>query len=223
MRLRTLIAATALALGVTAGLAVAAVVIYKNEFSSRADFQEIKKEEGGKRCERFGRKQKAYGVLAKRGRVDCVYRTPVQGDAEQPDHEVEAKAKVLKKTAKGVRENAYVAVSARADKDSNYQLRVFPARKEWEISRMPDGEGFPIEGMERKINGIGEKNKLRLKVFGNKVTAIVNGVKVADQVADQRPGDVSGRETRFALGHGKRSKKDVVALFDNVEVRIPNP
>lgn len=222
MRFRTLTAATALALGATAGVAAAAVLVYENDFSSRADFKQIDKQEGGKDCKRFGRKQKAYGVEAKEGPVRCVYRTPVQGDAKEPDHEVEAKAKVLKKTAKGVRRDVYVAVGARSG-ESGYQFRVFPATEEWEVERKPDGEGFPVMGKERKINGIGEKNRLRLQVFGNKVTAAVNGEKVADEVADPRPGDLNGRKTTFALGHGKKTENEALALFDNVKVRVPNP
>jgi hypothetical protein len=221
MRLK--ITTFALVLGVLAstGIAAATVVVYNSAFKSKSEFKEVRKFEGGKPCRKFWRGKKTFGIEVKKGPMQCDFRTPVTGDAKEPDHEIEGAAVVLKSTAKRVRRDAYVGVALRADESSRYELRVFPHRGEWEVRRRPNGQGFPLQGTEQSIGGIGERNKLKLRAFGDRVTAIVNKATVVDQVRDPRPGDLNGRKTLIVGGSAAKSGKEAQAFFRNVRIRVP--
>jgi hypothetical protein len=211
----------ALVLVAGAGVATATVVVYNSAFNSRAQFKEVRKFEGGKPCRKFWRGKKTFGIEVKKGPVQCDFRTPVTGDAKEPDHEIEGSAAVLKSTAKRVRRDAYVGVALRADESSRYELRVFPHLKGWELRRRPTGQGFPLEGTEQTIGGIGELNKLKLRAFGDRVTAIVNKATVVDQVRDPDSGDLNGRKTLLVGGSAANSGKEAQAYFRNVRIRVP--
>lgn len=221
MRFRITTATVVLVLLAGAGLATAAVVVYSTAFKSKREFKEVRKFEGGKQCRKFWRAKKTFGVEVKKGPVQCDFRTPVTGDAKEPDHQIDATAAVLKSTAKRVREDAYVGVAVRADESSRYELRVFPHSGDWELRRRPGGQGFPLEGTEQGIGGIGERNKLKLRAFGDRVTAIVNDVTLVDQVRDQRPGDLNGRKTLLVAGSAAKSGKEAKGYFRNVRVSVP--
>jgi|SRR5918994_7647338 hypothetical protein len=221
MRLRITTATIVLAVLAGAGIATASVVVYNSAFKSRTEFRAVQKFEGGKPCRKFWRGKKAFGIEVKKGPVQCDFRTPVTGDSKEPDHEIEGSAAVLKSTAKRVRRDAYVGVALRADDSSRYELRVFPHRQEWELRRRPNGQGFPLGGVEQGIGGIGERNKLKLRAFGDRVTAIVNKATVVDQVRDPRPGDLNGRKTLLLGGSAAKSGKEAQAYFRNVRIRVP--
>ncbi|HSJ16520.1 MAG TPA: hypothetical protein VK920_00325 [Solirubrobacterales bacterium] len=221
MRFRITTATVVLALLASAGIATAAVVVYSTAFKSKADFKQVRKFEGGKQCRKFWRGKKSFGIEVKKGPVQCDFRTPVTGDSKDPDHQIEGSAAVLQSTAKRVRRDAYVGVAVRADESSRYELRVFPHSGEWELRRRPSGQGFPLEGTEPSIGGIGERNKLKLRAFGDRVTAIVNDATVVDQVRDPRPGDLNGRRTLILGGSAARSGKEAKAYFRNVRIRVP--
>lgn len=221
MRLRITTATIVLALLAGAGVATAAVVVYDSAFKSRTEFKEVRKFEGGKQCRKFWRGRKKFGIEVKKGPVQCDFRTPVTGDSREPDHEIEGSAVILKSTAKRVRRDAYVGVALRADESSRYELRVFPHRGAWELRRRPNGDGFPLQGTEQSIGGLGERNKLRLRAFGDRVTAIVNKATVADGVRDPAPGDLNGRRTLLVAGSAARSGKEAQAFFRNVRIRVP--
>jgi hypothetical protein len=221
MRLRITTAAVALAVLASAGIATATVVVYNSSFKKRAEFRAVQKFEGGKPCRKFWRDKKTFGIEVKKGPLQCDFRTPVTGDAKEPDHEIEGKAAVLKSTAKRVRRDAYVGVAVRADESSRYELRVFPHRQEWELRRRPGGQGFPLEGTEQSIGGIGELNKLKLRAFGDRVTAIVNKATVVDQVRDPDSGELNGRKTLLVGGSAANSGKEAQAYFRNVRIRVP--
>lgn len=221
MRLRITTAVAALVLVVGAGVAAASVVIYSNDFSSKAKFRSVQKFEGGKGCRKFFRNKKSFGIEVKKGPLQCDFRTPVTGDSKEPDHEIEGTATVLKSTAKGARRDAYVGVALRADESSRYELRVFPQTRTWELRRRPGRQGFPIEGTEEGIAGINKANKLKLRAFGGRISASVNKVAVVDQFADPNPGELNGRKTLVVGGHGNSSNKPVEASFSDVRIRIP--
>ena len=58
--------------------------------------------------------------------------------------------------------------------------------------------------------------------MGSKVTARVNGTKVA-KATDSNPAQVGGRKLEVAVGHGKRSPKTVSATIDNLKLQVPKP
>lgn len=221
MRLRITTTAIVLAVLASAGVATAAVVVYSSTFKSRPEFKELRKFEGGKPCRKFWRAKKTFGIEIKRGPVQCDFSTPVSGDSKEPDHEIEGSAAVLKSTAKRVRGDVYVGVAMRADESSRYELRVFPHRQEWELRRRPNGQGFPLEGTDEGIGRIGERNKLKLRAFGDRVTATVNQATVVDQVRDTNAGELNGRETLLVGGSSARSGKNAQVYFRNVRIRVP--
>jgi hypothetical protein len=211
----------ALALTVGAGVATAAVVVYSNDFSSRNEFKALQKFEGGKACKKFWHGKKTFGAEVKKGPRQCDFRTPVTGDAKEPDHEIEASVRLLKSTAKGVRKNAYVGVALRADKSSRYELRVFPDSRSWELRRRPDRTGFPQEGTSQSIGQVGKSNKLKLRAFGDKISAFVNKTRLLPDVTDPNPSQLNGRRTMIVAGTASNSKKSAEASFSDVRIRLP--
>jgi hypothetical protein len=222
MRPRIIItAALALALAAGSGIAAATVVIYKNDFSSRGEFRALHKFEGGKACRKFFRGRKSFGVEVKKGPRQCDFRTPVNGDAKEPDHEIEATATLVKSTKKGVRPDAYVGVALRADESSRYELRVFPDTRTWELRRRPGGAGFPVEGTEASIARVGKANTLKLRAFGDEVTAFVNEANVVPALTDRDPGELNGRKTMLVAGSDSRRKSSAMSFFGDVRIRLP--
>jgi len=216
--------AAGLALGLAAGVALAAVTVYTNNFSSRSEAKELRHSDG-KHCRKRERRH-AESILVEvtRGPGACGYRPPVQGDRDRPDHYFQAKEKLLKATPKGIRGGAYLAVAVRSGKSSRYELRIFPLRHRFELRRAPgDGAGpFPKKGDSRAIKGVDKPNVLRLQAVGNRVTAKVNGRKVA-QVSDSNARQLGGRRVEVRVGGKRRTHKNVVASVDNLKLQVPNP
>ena len=218
-------AATALLCAVVAATALAAVTVYDNDFSSRAEVKEVKKA-GGKACGRkfvSKGKRKAMRVTVKEGPKTCTFRPPVQGDGELPNFELRLDAKIAKSTKESARRGAFLGVSVRVGGNGvGYELRVFPHTDKFKLTRGPNSNAFPVNGTESAIAPVGKKNTLRLSVEGARVRATVNGTEVAD-VTDNDPGAVSGRKLRFAVGNERSSGKDVVGTIKNVRVTVPDP
>jgi hypothetical protein len=226
-RLTLIAGATALVLAITAGAAFGLVALYKNSFSNKGEFNQLRLAVGSKKvCGKFWRGKKAFGIKAKKGPVECAYRTPVIGDADRPDHDLSADARVANSTEEKIQKNVFVGLTVRANKDAGYQLRVFPKKQTWEVRRKPGDTGFPItsQGKDTAINPVGKKNVIKLRVFGDLITATINGKKIVDGFKD--PGntsDVKGRRTFVLLGNTKSKKGQAQGFIDDVEVRIPNP
>ena len=213
MRLKITTAVIALVIVAGAGVAAATVVIYSNDFSSRKEEHAIR--------ERSGRDKKSFGIEVRSGPLQCDFRTPLSGDAKEPDHEIEAAATVLDSTSKGARRDAYVGVALRADKSSRYELRVFPDTRAFELRRRPDGGEFPIMGTSAAISRTGKENKLKLRAFGDTITALVNKTRVVPEVVDPNPDELNGRNTLIVAGHGGSSGKSVEGSFRDVRIRLP--
>jgi hypothetical protein len=225
-RTRTAFLAAALAVGtVVAATAFGAVTVYDNDFSSRAEVNEVKKS-GGKECGRkfvHKGKRKNMRVTVKSGPKTCSFRPPVQGDGELPNFELRLDAKIAKSTKKSARRGAFLGVSVRVGGNGvGYELRVFPHTDKFKLTRGPNSNAFPVNGTEGAIAPVGKKNTLRLSVQGARVRARVNGAELAD-ITDNDPGAVSGRKLRFAVGNERSSGKDVVGVVKNVRVTVPDP
>ena len=212
------------ALVASAALAALAfgVSVYSNDFSSEAEYDQIVRTGGGKACDKVYRdKQNAMLVSVKNGPQACGFRVPVEGDSELPNHAVGVETKLLSSTPKGVRDGAYVEATLRAGGGGvGYTLRVFPARKKFELLRGPGGGEFPVRGKENAINGVNERNNLSLVTKGAQISASVNGKEVAS-VQDSNPGQVSGRKVRLAVGGKKSSSGDVLMIIRRVGVGVP--
>jgi len=216
--------ALAAAITLIAGLATAFADfgVYGNDFGSRAEFKEIIRSGGGKACDRHYRKKgKSMVAAVRKGNRTCSFRPPVQGDGPLPNYSVTVEAKILKRTAKAVRGGAFVEATVRAGRgDVGYTLRVFPKKHRFELRRTPGGAGFPVQGRDKAIKRVNERNQLRLVARGAKITALVNGKELAS-VDDANPGQVAGEKIRFAVGNRKKKSKPVIATFQRVGVAVP--
>ena len=207
-----------------AATALAGVTVYKNTFAHKGDAKELRHAEG-KHCRRSLRKKAGnLRVDVTKSPETCGYRPPVEGDTDGPDHSFEAKVRFMRNKSAGLRKHAYVAVDVRSGKSSGYELRVFPVKHRFRVVRKPTGGGhdFPAKGTSRAIKGFNKANVLSLKASGSKVTARVNGTKVA-KLTDSNPAQVGGRKVEVAIGSGKRSSKTVSATVDDLKLQVPTP
>lgn len=221
MRLKLLAFASALALAGVAGLALASVRVYDNDFASRSDGKALALT--GKGCEAEVRgKKEQLGVSTAKGGSRCRLRLPVQGDAARPDHIIQAQGKLLPKTDEKVRKRVYLALTVREGGGGYYELRVYPERREYRLSRRPEDEGFPVEARDAGIGKTGDKNRLTLRALGAEVSGKVNKVAVAP-VTDPAPNDLSGTKLSLVLGQEGRSKRGARVWFSDLSVKVPNP
>jgi hypothetical protein len=212
------------AIGIAGATAVASVTVYENKFATKADVRELRKAEG-KHCKKgWRRRSESLRIAVQQGPELCGYRPPVEGDTKMPDHDFRAKERLLRSTPSAVRPSAYLAIAVRSSKSSGYELQVFPIRHRFRLQRSPagGGAGFPAQGRSSAIKGFRKPNILRLVVVGSKVTARVNGTKVAN-LTDSNPAQVGGRGLEVAIGHRRASSKPVIGEVDNLELRVPSP
>lgn len=214
---------TPLAVLLAAAVALATVTIYKESFSGSDSIRQLKRSAGNKQsCAKRHTSTKRLRVVAKRGGLLCAYAPPVIGDSAVPDHEVQVEGRVLrKKTPRALRRSTYFSLRLRATRNSYYELQVYPRRKRFRLLRSPSGAGFPVTGRSDAIKVLGQLNTLRLRAFGARIVALVNGTRVA-VVEDAAPGQLSGRKLDFGVGSNKKAKQGPVAEFDDLRVRVPN-
>ena len=222
-RIFALLIAGAAALAVAA-TAFGSVAIYNNAFPNENSVKSLKQVEGGNPCSKsFRKKSKTMRVAVKKGERLCAWAPPVLGDRDLPDHEFIAVGRVLKnKTPKPVRDATFLSLQVRFSPKESYELQITPKGKKWKLVRTPDGSGFPFSGKSKAIKGLGSNNVLRLKAFGAKIAAYVNGKKLK-VVTDNDPGQVEGRKLALGLGSRKNAEKGPVGTWDNVRVLVPNP
>ena len=125
-------------------------------------------------------------------------------------------------TPKSQRKGAYLSVGVRVGARHRYQLTVKPKNKNYFLTREPDGPAFPVKGHLNTIKPLDQLNTLRLRAFGTRVDAYVNGKKIASK-RESSPGDVAGRRIIFGLGNSRPSKKPIAGLMDNLRVQVPVP
>lgn len=217
-------AAALLALTLSAAIALGEVTVYKNTFSSRAAIGDLQKVDGGNACKRgWLKSDKELSLEIKKGEETCVFATPVHGDTTQPNHQLDVEATISKEVPKSLRDKLFVAVSVRNNQSTSYELRVFPGTGDWELRRDPGADGFPMQGSDAAIAGLGKANKLSLQAFDDRVTASVNGKKLVDGFTDPSPDEVEGRRTAITFGSEGEVKGGVAATFDDLAVSIPDP
>ncbi len=208
---------------VVSALAWGVVRVYNNDFSSRTEFREIRKLTGGKQCKKAHEAGERFATSAEGGPKECIYRSPVQGDGSGPDQEVEAKVKLNKATSSKIRKRVYLGVGVRAAKRAGYQLRIYPQRQKWELHRTGGGDGFPVQGKLGKIKKAGKSNELRLRAFGNKVSAWVNGDRVVKAMVDRDAAEVDGQLTTLLIASTKKTGKRAKGSFDDYVVKVADP
>lgn len=206
-----------------AAAAQALVTVYSNGFGSKAQYREIDRVGGGDRaCSRsYARKAKRMRAGVS-GKKHCQYAPPVQGDGARPDHDVVVEGKVLKGISRRAKKAAYLSLTVRLGRGESYELQVRPKTKRFKLIRNPDGAEFPVGDRNREIGGIGKRNKMRLRADGARITAFVNGERLAS-VTDPDAQDFRGDRMAFGLGSRRGIGNGPKATFDNVRVRVPNP
>jgi len=212
------------AIGIGAATALAGVTVYKNDLSSKREAKELRHAEGRHCDKRWRKKAESLRVDVTKGPNLCGYRPPVQGDTPGPDLDLQAKQKLLKATPRGIRDGAYLVLEVRSAKNTGYQLRVFPRKHKFQLVRVPsgNGSGFPVKGTSNAIKGVDKPNVLRLSAVGNKVTAKVNGKKLA-RVTDSNSAEVSGRSLEVGIGNKKSTSKQASGTLDDIKVQVPKP
>jgi hypothetical protein len=197
----------------------AGITVYKTSFKNRSDVREIRALSGSdKKCQKSWKGKTALGVTTKGGPVDCSLKTPVVGDAAQPNHIVRVVAKMNKATDKKVRKTFYLGVIVRADRKESYELRVFPGNRKYQL--LKSGEVLQ-QGKDNAIAGGKKKNRLQIEAKGQTITGNVNGKDVAS-FRDENAEQVTARGTGLSYGVRKRAKKSKgVGSFDQLKVQVP--
>ena len=213
-------------LGVGAAVAAAEVVVYTNDMSSEAEFRQILRSGGGKRCDKKYRdKSKVMLASVKKTPTTCSFLVPVQGDDELANQGVSIDGKILKETPKFLRNKAFIEATVRAGGGgTGYSLRIYPKKQRFELNRGPKGGEFPASGHSDAINKIDQKNRIEVIATGAEIRAVINGKEVA-KLSDTNPGQVDGRKVRFAIGSGSQrdTDKTVVGTFKRIAVSVPDP
>lgn len=211
----------ALAFGATA---LAAVVVYKNNFAGKAGHRDVTfTGKGPKACERrWAKDKKRMAVTVKKAPKACHYGPPVRSTSPKPDHEFQVAGRITKKTRSSLRPNAYIAALVRVSENEHYELRAFAQGKRFELLRRPDGPGFPVQGTNEALKGAGGLNRLRLQAFGNRIRAWVNGAQVAN-VDDANSNQVQGKRLEFAVGNQGDSRRDTFGVIEQLKLSVPNP
>jgi hypothetical protein len=202
-----------------AGVALANVLVYQNNFGKKKDFKQIERLQGGSKCKSFWKGKKALGTRVNTGSKECLFSTPVEGDSKQPDVTLQAVGKVLKKTNKKVRSKVYVGLATRANRKSAYEVRIFPKGRTFELLKNGDEVAA---GKNTAIKELDKRNQIRLSVDKGTVIAKVNGKRLA-KFEDKSPEEVVGRKTAIGFGSVAKSNKDGFGLIDSIKAFVPDP
>ena len=221
MTKRIALTVTILAALAAAVPAFAGITVYTNAFKSKSDYHAITKQAGKKKkCQRNWRKKAALGVSVNGGKQTCELKTPVEGDAAQPDLIVQVVAKVTEKTEKAARKGTFVGVMVRSSRKDGYTFRVLPKTRKWELV---EDKVVLEKGKDKAVRGIKKKNVLEIRAKKDTILGKVNG-KAVVSYKDPAPEDVKGTGTGLSYGiKQKVKKKQAVAFFDNLKVQVPNP
>lgn len=211
----TILAALAVAIPAYAG-----ITVYKNSFSSKADYAAVTKQSGkSKKCKRNWRKKSALGVTVKGGKQNCALKTPVESDSVRADLFVTVDAKVTESTQKAARKGAYLGVSVRSSRKEGYVFRVFPKTRKWELLK---NRVVVEKGDDKAVKGMKKVNQLQISSNGDTIVGKVNG-KTQISYRDPAPDEVEGLSTGLVYGISRKvKKKKAVAFFDKLKVGVPN-
>ena len=222
---RRLALALAAVLGLGAGafatIALANVIVYKNDLSTKADGKQLRHFEGSaKNCARHVRGSSL--LVQVTARDTCGYRLPLEGDSRQPNHSLHARFKLARATPKALRRSTFVGLAVRYGGGTGYTLRILPQRHQFKLRRLPKGRDFPVAGRDSAIKAVNRWNDLRLQAFGTKIVAIINGKRVAN-VDDSAATQVTGRKAEVFVGANMASDVGAFGRVDDVRLSVPSP
>jgi hypothetical protein len=230
---KTALGACVAALAV-AGVAVAAAITLKRyDFDGRNDVANMR-HTNGKDCTKSHAGGRAFGITVGRDTVECTYRTTVAG----PTLDIAATGRLLSATPADARNSIFLSVSLRHGPASEYELAVFPKRQEFRVYRRqkspcPGDECRTLEAHQERpalINGVGEKNRLRLRVFAAdggpaELKMFVNGKRVASGVNPNLT-NMEGQNSTVSIARAFQSNESIrgaKATFDSIVLKTRNP
>ena len=220
-RLALALAVLGLGAGAFVTIALADVIVYENDLSTKSDGKQLHHFEGSaKNCARHVRGSSL--LVQVTGKDTCGYRLPLEGDARQPDHSLHARLKLAGETPKALRRSTFVGLAVRYGGGTGYTLRILPQRHQFKLRRLPKGKGFPVAGRDSRIKPVNRWNDLRLQAFGTKIVAIINGKQVAN-VDDSAATQVTGRKAEVFVGANKASDVGAFGRVDDVRLSVPSP
>ena len=214
-------AALSLVAGAFAAVALASVIVYENNLSTKADGKQLRHFEGSaKDCARHVRGGSL--LVQVTAKETCGYRLPLEGDAPQPNHALHARVKLARDTPKALRRSGFLGVAVRYGGGTGYALRILPQRHQFKLRRLPKGEGFPVSDRSSRIKPTNKWNDLRLQAFGTKIVAVINGKQVAS-IDDSTAAQVRGRKTEVFVGSNRANSVGVLGRIDDVRLTVPKP
>lgn len=222
-RRAALIALGCVIAGSLAAGALASVTIYTNDFKAKHEFKTVSKAAGGKACERFWHKKKAFGIEAKK-KTECAYEIPVFSDGSGGNLNVKTFFKAFSaNTTSKIRKGTFGFLALRASNSARYQLRVFPKGRRWELRRGPASGQFPVKGKLKQIAPFDKRNDVQMRVSGDKIDVWVQGKAVVKGLVDSSAAQVSGSGIRIGIGQANKAKRPTSGIFNKVRVDLPKP
>jgi hypothetical protein len=224
----TALAATVAALAIAATAGAAAIVLKSYSFSTLSDVKNMK-HTNGKHCTKSWALHRAFGISVGRDTVECTYRTTVAG----PSLDISATGRLLSSTPTAIRGKTFLSVSVRHGSNSEYELAVFPKTKQYKLFRRHTGARDVVQqGQLNRINGVGQRNKLRLRAFApgsgdpGELKVFINDKRVKGISVTPNFNGMEGQDStvsvaqRFGASGTIRGAK---ATFDSIVVRTRNP
>jgi hypothetical protein len=231
---RTALAGIVAALALAASAGAAAIVLKSYSFSTLSDVKNMK-HTNGRHCTKSWALHRAFGISVGRNTVQCTYRTTVAG----PSLDISATGRMLSSTPKAIRTKTFISVSVRHGSNSGYELQVFPKRKEYKLFRRFKGGRALVDngsGTLSRINGVGQRNKLRLRAFApgsgdpGELKIYINDKRVLgmDGGISKTPNftGMEGQDSTVSVGQAfgaSGSIRGAKVTFDAIVVRTRNP
>ena len=223
-----LLAACAAAVAFTAVAGAAAIVLKTYTFSTGSDLANMR-HTNGNHCTKSWASHRALGISVGKGTLECTYRTTVAG----PSLDISATGRLLSSTPKSIRGKTFISVSVRHSGNSEYELAVFPKRKEFRLYRRHKG-GRELVGHAQlnRINGVGQRNRLRLRAFApadgqpGELRAFVNDKRVSGIGTIPNFTGMDGQDSTVSVAKAFGSAGSIrgaKATFDSIVVRTRNP
>lgn len=222
-RLAGLGGVAAVALGVAAVAAASVIVIvYQNDFRTGGRAHQLSSLHNS-HCNK-GVTGDRLKVAVGRSPNFCTYKLPIEGDGPRSNLDVQADFKLGKETLARLRKGARFGLRMRANGLKRYyELRVFPKRHAYVLTRSPDSADFPVKGKSGAIKPVGRFTTVQMRTFGKNVFVYLEGKKVIS-LRDPGAGDLPGGQLQVFFGDGRHAKKhDAIFQLDNVRVSVKKP
>ena len=206
-----LVLAAAALLTAALGSAIAAITVYENSFSSRAEFKEIIKSGGGKRATSYREKGKAMRAARQAQPDHLLLPAPGPGRHRAAQPRCDDRRQDAQEDAEGRCAAAPSSRSRCAPEAAGSATRCASSRQ---ASASSCCAGRPAatsrsRGKNNAIKRVNKRNRLRL-VAAARRSRPASTARRSRGSTTPNPGQVSGRKVRFAVGSRKEKQGSVV-------------